>query len=214
MAKILAQAGKSLSRIYNTVGSKIGVEQLQSEDVSLIHEMGGTIAAERMTTRFLKFSSGALAQNITTQSDVPSAGPIVGMQRILGIVVVADTAARVTRIMVSLNQPAPSDDFVLFSWDTSIDAERPVLMRFTGAGATVHSQFVPLGTQPLPSLLGGTEQPLISGADQFSARGLTSGFGAGTVTITAMIYLAEMLAQGTGSKGAPGSSHGLALPSW
>ena len=63
MPKILSQAGDSLADSYDVAGSIAGVDDLITQDVQLLHEMGGTIFSERLTSQVLTIASGSIAQN-------------------------------------------------------------------------------------------------------------------------------------------------------
>ena len=43
MVKILSQAGISLADLYNVEGSIAGIEQLDTRELPIVHEMSGTI---------------------------------------------------------------------------------------------------------------------------------------------------------------------------
>ena len=63
MPKILAQAGISLADVYDVEGSIAGTDELLSEDVSLVHEMGGHMMSERCRSFVVTLATGDQIQN-------------------------------------------------------------------------------------------------------------------------------------------------------
>lgn len=205
MAKVLARTGVSLADVYNILGSIVGVDQLNVEEIQGVHEMGGTIFSERLTGVIGQIRAFEIAQS----TDFAVALPILsGLLRVLGIVVVADAAARVTNVQVSFSDTIGGNeqDFPAFAWATAIDAERAILMQIDGAVAATAIQFVPLGVPQVPSLIVGTEHRA-NNVPTILMRGQTAAFGAGDVTINAFIYLASAADQAL-------SSFGVPIPGW
>ena len=204
MVKILSRAGVSLADTYDVQGSIAGIEQLQSEEVTLVHEMGGTIFSERVSGFIRRITSGAIAQNVLWDkvlSDLP-AGPF----RILGVVVLADTAARTNRAMVAIQQADGEREIPIFTFKVGATGMEEITIRIVenGQAATDISQLVSPITL-LPNLCLGGGQP--QRTPNVSFRGVSSGFGAGTVELTLLLYIAFSQIGGISSKGLP-------VPSW
>lgn len=207
MPKVLAQAGSSLADIYNVQGSIAGVDELVTREVALVHEMGATIFSERCSSVIRRITSGALAQNIAFDvvvTDLPR-----GLWRILSLTVIADTVGRTDRAQVSFHDAIPSveQDVPLFTWATG-NGGTESLIRISDVGAVNNRlQLVPAPGTPFqfPNLGVGVGQRQQVG--QIAFRGLTTGFGAGAVTLVALLHIAFMDVGGL-------NSHGLSVPSW
>lgn len=204
MVKILSQSGISLADVYDVEGSIAGIEQLESGDVTLVHEMGQTLFSERFSTFIRRASSGDIAQNNDFNvllEDLPGVPT-----RLLGVTVITDVPARVLRANVLVRDPFAGTfgrEALVWTWDGVNDIEVHMV---DGAASTLHFALVPsLGLSPLPSFCGGKQQPQIS--NELMLRGRTTGFGAGTVVITALYYIAFSQIGGISSKG-------LQIPSW
>lgn len=202
--KILAQAGVSLADIYDIEGSVVGVETLDADEVKAVHEMGQTLFSERFSTQIFSVDTGPLLQNATISvglEDLPSVPA-----RILGLVVMVDTTARVLRVAVNASKPAPGpvEELPIWTWESG---GGETTARFTIAGVTGDQILLDSNLQfdRVPMLRAGADQPESLG--NISLRGVTSGFGAGDVTVTlrALLGFPEM---------AGVSSFGLPIPSW
>lgn len=202
MVKILSQAGNSLADVYDVAGSVAGIEQLRTEELPIVHEMGATVFSERFSLFIRRAGTAALNQNTAFDvvlSDLPDIP-----WRLLNVTVLADVAARTTHAQVSLVATNNEREVPVFVWDTANDAESRV--RIIENGGAVGNQVVLLANPLLvPNMGAGSDQP--QGIADVAFRGLTSGFGAGTVQYVALYAIA--FAQFT----AP-SSRGLPLPSW
>jgi len=204
VAKVLGQAGTSLADVYDVEGSIAGVDQLNSEEVSLTHEMGATIFSERLQGFIFRLTSGATLQNLTFNIVLPINLPIY---RVLGVYVQIDTGARLTRVQVALRQTQGGREIPMFIWTTTNDIEQTILIVENGAAVGVDVALVqvsPGGTLPILGM--GSDQPALVG-DEIVMRGTTSGFGAGTVTCTALVYIAN-------PQGVIQRAVGLPIPSW
>lgn len=203
MGKILAQTGVSLSDVYDVQGSLVAVEELRSEEIQLTHDMGATIFSERVSGGIRRQTSGAIAQSTAFNSaliDFPQ-----GVYRILNVLVIADVAGRVDHAALMLRQPALSREMPLFIWDQAIDSEATVLMVESGGGAADRIALV--NSRPgVPSLGVGLGQPQTQG-DSMILRGESTAFGAGTVTVIVLVYIAFSQIAGI-------SSIGLPVPGW
>jgi len=205
MVKILAQAGMSLADVYNVVGSVAGVEQIESREVSVVHEMGATIFSERFSGAIRRLTTGAILQSVSfdlTLADLPA-----GISRVLGVYVQADAATRIDRCQLSLRSVSDGREIPFFIWDAT-DSQRNI--RIVENDAAVTNRVVLMPELPLiqtmPSLAIGTGQPQQVG-EEIVLRGLSSAFGAGTVTLVALVYLGFSRVQGI-------SSRGLPVPGW
>jgi len=204
LTKILSRSGDSLADLYDVKGSIAGVDQLISEEVHLTHEMGAVLFSERLSSRMLILSSGSIAQNITFA--VPfSVGQFTA--RLLGVQVLTDNTSRISHCQLSINSPPGGDDtdVPFWYWDTANDDARSISILVNGTLATT-ALLNPLTMIPqVPNLVIGTDAPLASGSVIF--RGVTTGFGAGTVLLRALVSIAFPQQGGL-------SSRGLPLPGW
>lgn len=207
--KILSQAGTSLADIYDVEGSVVGLDALSVEEIQGVHELGGTIHSERLSVFHRNIASDDELQNVafnTSMSGFPDS-----INRILGIFVVASVASRVAFVTLSIGDPATGREHIIWAWDETADAEGPVRWD-DGSGAAnisgLRTLAGPLGTQPNLLVRTGARWRMPS----MVMRGLTNGFGAGNVTVTAQI----MLCRPDRSVTAPGdpNSRGLPIPSW
>lgn len=205
MTKILSRSGDSLADIYDVEGSIAGIDQLETRELPIVHEMGGTVFSERFTTRVFRITSGALAQNLAyaveliTLPETPA--------RLLGIQVFVDSTARTTRVAVLATDPTLGQDFPLWVWNAA--AADTAVVTFEDASTHANrSLLIPwLGINVYPAFVGGRDQQ-DSMVSSVTLSGLTSGFGAGTVTATALLYLA--FPRGDINI----SGRGLPIPSW
>lgn len=201
--KILAQAGISLADIYDVQGSIVGVEQLQSQEVSLVHEMGATIFSERLTGTVGRITSGNLLQTVTFGFTLT---PPDGIYRILGVSVFTDVAARMANVSLLLRASQSEREMPLFVWDSGNDLESLMVIDDDGTVAT-HIALIQTSPQPgIPSLGIGTGQRATVG-DLIRLRGITATFGAGNVVVTAIVYFAFPRTTSI-------SSFGVPIPAW
>ena len=199
--KILAQAGNSLADVYDVEGSIAGIDQLETRELPIVHEMGQTVFSERLSGSIRRQTTGAINQSTAwdlTLADLP-ATPF----RILNLLVVAD-AARVSHCNLAL-QNGTGREIPIFMWDTGEDTE--TTLRLVENGAAISTQTALTNNRrQLPSLGIGSDQPQIIG-DVISFRGQTTAFGAGTVTVVALVYVAFSQLAGISSRGVP-------IPGW
>lgn len=203
--KILSQAGISLADVYDIEGSVAGLEELDVSEVKGVHELGGTIFSERLQGAIDRRTTGAIAQNTDWDIILTALGNIP--TRILGVLVFTDDSARIGHATVSVRNPTEGRELPIFVWD-SAEGVITIRMEDDGAGVANHVALAnggSLNITKLPSMLIGTELPVT--VDEMAFRGRTSAFGAGTVTITALIYRAFTQIGGI-------SSYGLPVPSW
>ena len=208
MVKVLSQAGISLSDVYDVEGSIAGTEQLDAREVQLVHEMGGTIFSERLGARITRVETAALSQSSDFDfvvTDLPE-----DITRIVGITVLATNAGRVGHCNVAARDGQGGREMPLWAFDFADDAELNIRIQEDGA-AVANTVFLrPLASVPaLPSLLVNVRIPGTGAVaiNELTFRGSTRAFGAGTVTLVALIH---MLFTHTTSL----SSYGLPVPSW
>lgn len=203
MVKVLSQAGVSLADTYNVKGSIAGVEELLAREVSLFHEMGGTIFSERFQTGISRMTTGDLTQS--TDFNLISNNLPTALNRLLGLAIITDDAARITRASVSVRDSTIALDFPVWVWDgTNLQALN--IESAPGGGVNIEAVLMGEGVlSMLPSFANGvTGERLV---DQLVLRGRTAAFGAGTVFLTALYYIGFAFRQGERSPGLP-------IPSW
>jgi len=202
MPKILSKSGDSLADVYDVAGSIAGLENLESNDVNLVHEMGGVIFAERLTGSVTTMPVAAVAQNLAFGETFAFGGQ---PSRILGLQVFVNQAVtHLDDVSINIQGPAVVTEIPIWMWEV---ADGGINVRFILAGSTSENNFLvpPSNRILLPNLLLGSNAPQAS--TTLAIRGNTSGFGAGTVEITGIVYLAFAELGGV-------SSRGLPLPSW
>jgi len=208
MPKIQSQAGVSLGDVYDVVGSRIGVEELEAREVNLVHEMGAQIHSERLLGFQLVMASGDIAQSLNF-SDQLGAFPD-SVNRILSCTcsVAAGEAGRISDAQVSIVLPS-AQEVVIWQWDSVNGLEGTIRFQLNGAATADRvSLLSPLTfVQQLVTRSGFARRMAT-----LSFRGKTLAFGAGTVNASVVLHV---LRPNTGAPapGAP-SSHGLPLPSW
>ena len=201
MAKILSKSGASLADTYDVVGSIAGIDDLVSREVSLVHEMGGTIFSERLRASIVPMATAAQAASTSWSINFT----IEETARLLALAVISDDAGRVANCNVAIESTQGLGDAVpIWVWD-SADASKTVRAFIAGV-TTVPRALIPAGPPIIPNLLIGRGSP--GRADIIAFRGTTTAFGAGTVTTTAIIYLAFP------GRESSTSSFGLPLPGW
>lgn len=201
MAKILSQSGISLADMYDVQGSIAGIEELNTRELPLVHEMGGTLFSERFSSFIRRLSSGALGQNLNWSSvieDTPTTP-----YRILGASMLSDVQARVSLASLAIGNRGNTRELPILAFDSGLDSE--VSIRFNREGSVVTAFLLRPIIQNLPHLTTGRDQ--IQSVPHLAFRGQTSAFGAGTVNVDAYIHLGFAALRGV-------SSHGLPIPSW
>lgn len=199
MVKVLSQSGNSLADVYDVVGSVAGIEQLESREVGLVHEMGSTLLAERFSTQIRRATAEGLLQSVNFQvliDDLPTVPT-----RLLGVGVFADTGTRISKAAVSVRTILR--ELPIWVYDAAnID---PVRINNEGSVEDVDFLRGIASMDFVPSFIGGTAQPI--SVSQVALRGTTTAFGAGTVNITVLLYQAFPSVEGLSSRGIP-------IPSW
>lgn len=202
MVKILSQSGNSLADMYDVEGSSAGIEQLETRELPIVHELGATLFSERASGAVRRLQTAAVAQSTAFDiviNDLPS-----GLFRVLGVTVLASSGSRVAQAQVSLRAPLLNRDMPIFIFDTSNDDESIVRVVDGGAAANFLA-LIPHQTFS-PNLCFGTGQPQNVG-NEIALRGTTSAFGAGTVVVTALVYIGFSRVEGLSSRGIP-------IPGW
>jgi len=207
VVKILSKSGESLADIYDVAGSVAGIEQLETRELPIVHEMGATVFSERFTTRIIRITTGALAQSITFRVELTTIPDTPA--RLLGVQVIFDgTGAEITRCTTMLHDPTLGQDIPVWVLDTAANLTENITMEDAGASVTVQL-LIPLNTLtlPHPTFIGGRAQQ-DSMVSSVVFAGVMAAFGAGTRTATALLYTAF-------PRGAANiSGVGLPIPSW
>lgn len=202
MPKILSKSGDSLADVYDVKGSIAGIDDLVSNDVNLVHEMGATIFSERLSARITSFATAAVAQSLQFSAGL---APFQETSRLLGISVVTTDDARISNVQVSITNPdgVNHSDIPIFYWNQGDPTGGIVVM--VNDTINVLDLLIPITPANLPNLLIGLDSP--SPASVISIRGVTAAFGAGTVATRVILHMAFAQLEGV-------SSRGLPIPGW
>jgi len=207
VTKILSQAGKSLSDMYQVEGSIVGIETLETRDLPIVHEMGATVFSERFRTAILRTESAALNQNVTVSLGI--AGEPDSITRILGVQCFADDGARIANAVVCVQNPEAGieQDFPIWAFDAG--NVRAVRIQDNGAVVALDLLVPEAAVGVLPSFITGisTSQGGTNTVRNLTIRAATTGFGAGTVVLFVLVYVGF-----TDSGGV--SAFGAQVPSW
>lgn len=211
MPRILSQAGNSLADIYDVRGSIAGIDDLETRELGIIHEMGATVQSERFLTAIRRVPVAPVAQSLTmTGVIVSGSGPTdlpLEVTRLLGVQVFTDDVSRVNNMALLARQPDAVlgiQEFPLWVWDGS--GSTPV--RFIDdAIESTPDMLTPILDPPVPTFCGGAGQTNQIMVKDLVLRGNSSAFGAGTVLAVCLLYLAVAVIPGTRSRGLP-------IPSW
>ena len=203
MGKILTRSGATLADVYDIEGSIAGVEALLTENVTLQHEMGGTILSERLISETRIFQTGDLLQSVNFE--VFEGQPTVH-SRIVALSVFADTASRIQRVMVGFFDGQTGGDTTnpIFSFETGTgsDFARVIRVRIGGSLFNI-GKLIPTDAVTVPVFQVGAPVE----RQTLSAIGTTTAFGAGTVQLTVIVTRVFPRLEGI-------SSRGLPVPSW
>ena len=204
MSKILSQAGNSLADIYDVEGSIAGIDTLETTELPIVHEAGATVFSERFATSSQRIVTGDIAQNITfgvINTTLPGA-----VTRLLALAVISDNQARIAQCTVSVRHVTPGVQEIPI-WNFALGASE--VARFVDDGTI--GAFDLMTPQPgsffFPNFIGGSAQTNPDMTQEIALRGLTTGFGAGTVFVNVILYFAFPFVVGTRSRGLP-------IPSW
>jgi len=204
VVKVLSQSGNSLADIYDVEGSVAGIEQLETRELPIMHEMGATVFSERFSTLLLSTASGAILQS--AQWNVATQGLPGNVTRIFGIRVFVDVTSRVNNCVLSIQDPRSLREMPIWAWDSANDGEFEARFSIDGAAAATVRFLQPaqVNTQ-LPHIMAGLGQPQPVSGLMF--RGITNAFGAGNLNATALVAVGFTQVAGL-------SSRGLPVPSW
>ena len=208
MPKILSRSGADLADIYNVEGSIAGIEDLVSREVHLAHEMGAEIFSERLRTFMVLLDTGNVIQN-TAFNEIAGGIPD-SINRVLGVSVILDTAARLDMCSLMVRNTITGRETPIFVWDTADDLEQRIRWSIDGAAVVEDVHCQPLTSSMLPYLL--TRTGASSSMPELAFRGLTGGFGAGNLRARCIVTLCRP-SSGAPTAGEP-SSHGLSIPGW
>lgn len=211
MSKVLAQAGISLADVYDVEGSIVGVQELEAHEVKAVHELGGQIHSERLQAFVILLTTGPILQTITF--DVVAGGIPDSINRVLSVFVFSDVSSRTNFVQVGISGQGVAGEVPMFAWDSGADTEQTTRLSIGGAAAAnvIGKRLLGQGTTNFtPQLL------MRTGANKLMPdlvmRGASNTFGAGNVTISALVLIARP-DEGNPPPGAP-SSFGLPIPSW
>lgn len=203
MVKILSQSGRSLADVYDVRGSIAGIDQLETHELPIVHEMGSTIFSERFRMTLRRVAPAAVLQS-TAIASISSNMP-QSITRVLGIVVVSDDASRIADASVSLRQPnVTQQEIPIWVWDTA--STTPVRFLDNGSLVTLDLLVGHASAVLLPTFSGGSDQGSDAPTDMV-LRGGTNAFGAGTAFLRAFYVLGFTFQGGV-------SSYGLPIPGW
>jgi len=197
--KILSRSGDSLADVYDVRGSIAGIDELESREIHLVHEMGHTIFSERVSGSIRRLTSGSISQS-TAWNVVLTTLPIIPV-RILGVVVLASDSSRLANSMVAVRDPDADREIPIHVWDTNEGALGARIVDDGAAVAELNMLQNALSIATLPSMFAVP-------ATEVAFRGISNAFGAGGVTVTALVYISF-------ARDASGlSSRGLPIPGW
>lgn len=201
MTKVRSQAGNSLADIYEVGGSIAGIDELETRELGIIHEMGATVFSERLAGVIVRSETGDINQSVTFDNVITGFG--ANVVRILGLLVFTDNAARFDEITVSVRDPIAGRETPIFAWDVN-EAGVSIRLQDDGAAVATYTGLAnSLDITTLPSMLIDQRQPV----SEVAFRGRTPAFGAGTVFARLLLYTAFAEIRGYESRGLP-------LPSW
>jgi len=204
VVKILSKAGDSLADIYDVEGSIAGIDHLETHSLPIVHEMGGTVFSERFSTLLIRSPSAAIAQNLGFNSILGALPP--HPFKIYGIQVFIDTTARILIASVAVQDPVTGRELPIWHWDSAADIETRIAFDDDGAGPLTTIFLQPAAEAvTLPHMMAGRGQPQTTPNVAF--RGVSTGFGAGTVQAVLLMHIGFTEVEGV-------SSRGLPLPSW
>ena len=190
--------------MYQVSGSVAGIDSLETHELPIVHEMGAVLFSERFRTTIRRITTGGIAQNITASPAITNMPDAI--TRILGIQVYADDESRVLTAQVSLQRPSNAEDFPIWVWDGTTFATAALVDLGVLGNFDILSPEP--GTLMVPTFSGGVDQgPSNETVTDLRLRVITTGFGAGTVEIICVVYLAFTFTGGV-------SAFGARVPSW
>lgn len=204
MTKILSQAGNSLADIYDVKGSIAGIDELETHDLAILHEVGATVFSERFATTFRRLASGDVAQNTDLNATITNLPG--GVTRLLSLAVFSDAAVRLNDLTIVLRAPVGTVQEIPI-WNFSVGNSDRARFSDAGVDATFDLLHGNVSTVFLPNFIGGSDQTNPDMVSDIALRGRSTGFGAGTVFAVAVLHFAFPFVLGTRSRGLP-------IPSW
>jgi len=204
MVKIQSRAGASLADVYDVQGSISGIDQLETRELPIVHEMGATVFSERFASAIRRIASNNVLQSV--EWDVEVTNLPAGITRILSVAVFAGKTARVSHAAAYIRDPASGREVPFWAWDSAVDGE--VKMRIQDNDGVVADAFLlqPAVPMNVPGMIIKQGTPPQQVPD-IALRGASSAFGAGNVTTIMVLQLAFTHVGGI-------SSIGLPVPSW
>jgi len=202
VVKILSQGGRSLADQYDVEGSIAGIDDLESREVTLVHEMGATLFSERMRTTF-RSSNVIASQSLAFIIPITNFPPHVS--RILGIQVLTDDQTRLNDVQVSVTDPIAGggQDFPIWVWEGTHRVANVAMAGVT----TLLGILQPEPGSLIPTFVLGDDQGSGGNMRNITLRGNTNAFGAGTVTTHLLVHFAFTFTGGV-------SGFGSKVPSW
>lgn len=202
MSEIQSQAGISLADVYDVDGSVARLQQLETREVTLTHEMGATIFSERLSGAIRRANTGDILQSVSWNivlTDLPGS-----LTRIFGVQVFTDNSGRVNDATVSIRDGPAGREIPIFAWDLNFTNVVSRIEDDGGGVATLRTLINAISGNP-PNMLIHSEQrqPI----DQIAFRGSSTAFGAGTVNVTMVLYIGFTHVGDI-------SSFGLPIPGW
>ena len=201
MTKILSRSGDSLADVYDVEGSIAGIDELQSKDVNLVHEMGGVLFSERLSGRVVTLTTG----NILASANFSINFSVSNTSRLLAATVIVDDIVRIARWSLAVTSGPGQDntEVPIGFWKTS-DLDRSVNVLIGGSVSLLFA-LIPIVPMMLPQLMIGQDSPRPISTVTF--RGDAAAFGGGNVEVQALLYFAFPETAGL-------SSRGLPVPGW
>ena len=200
MVKILSQGGRSLADMYQVEGSIAGIDQLETRELPIVHEMGATLFSERFRTTFRRGTTGPVAQSATPNISITNMPE--GISRILGVQVITDDSSRIANVQVSVHDAVAAQDFPIWTWE--VGNSDPIRLTDNAVGLTAEV-LVPNEGQLLPCFVTNGQTRLE--ISQIHLRADTTAFGAGNVFLTLLVHFAFTFTGGV-------SAFGARVPSW
>jgi len=189
--------------MYDVEGSVAGIDQLLTNELPIVHEMGATLFSERFRTRVRRLTAVDVLQSTTIDVEITNLPE--GVTRILGVVVFADNPARLENCAVMVHDPVDGRDFPIWVWE---EAQGDAEVRIEDDGAkTVQQLLTPQIGLQLPSFVLSDINAPPPPFSVIALRSDTTAFGAGDVTLTAFVHIGFTFVGGL-------SSYGARVPSW
>jgi len=167
--------------------------------------MGQTVFSERFSSVFFRQATGAINQSTTW--DLVTTDLSAHPSRLLGVTVFSNNGSRVSSANILVRDGALGRELPVWIYDgtnfisTRMQDDGGAVTFFDVLLGNIQATFIPI-------FAGGRIQP--ESIPDIAFRGITTAFGAGTVTITALFHVCAPDSGPSGSL----SSRGLPIPSW